>query len=279
LFRSIVRLAVFVAISPFLAVALVAAEDSKSDPGPGRAGPGPARISPVVVTADRIARDIEDVPAHVTVIDRERIDRSSAQTVDDLLRSVPGFHLFRRQTSLVANPTTQGVTMRGLGPNAASRALVLVDGVPLNDPFGGWVYWSKIPMESIERIELVRGGGSSVWGNSAMGGVIHVLTKQSSGPAVSLLAEGGNRGTADVQGIASERFGQWDVRIDGNYFHTDGFKLIASGDQVAFDDRANSEHGAAGIGLDRARTPLITAHGAARYFHVARDNGTRLTGN
>lgn len=239
----------------------------------------PTRIAPVVVTADRISRRIDDVPAHVTLIDRERIDRSAAQTVDDLLRSVPGFHLFRRQTSLVSNPTSQGVTMRGLGPNAASRALVLVDGVPLNDPFGGWVYWSKIPMESIERIELVRGGGSSVWGNSAMGGVINILTKRPSGRSAVLRAEGGNRGTADVQGFAGERFGKWDLALDANYFHTDGFKVVAEDEEVDFDTRADSEHIATGFRLDRALSPRATTHVAARYFHEERDNGTRLTGN
>lgn len=265
----------------FVLIAVVvparASEPSFEEHDGGRSEP--ARLAPVVVTADRVVRRTDDVPAHVTVFDRERIDRSAALTVDDLLRSVPGFHLFRRQSSLVSNPTSQGVTMRGLGPNAASRALVLVDGVPLNDPFGGWVYWSKIPMESIERIELVRGGGSSVWGNSAMGGVINVLTKRPFGRSAVVRAEGGNRGTADVQGLAGDRVGEWDMSVDANYFRTDGYKLVAGDQTVDFDTRADSEHVATGLRFERALSPRIATHVAARYFHEERDNGTRLTGN
>ena len=65
--------------------------------------------------------------------------------LDDALRFVPGFTLFRRTGSRVANPTAQGVTLRGLGGSGASRALVLDDGMPMNDPFGGWVYWGRVP--------------------------------------------------------------------------------------------------------------------------------------
>ena len=66
--------------------------------------------------------------------------------LDDQLRSVPGFSLFRRTSSRVANPTTQGVTLRGMSASGASRTLVLADGVPLNDPFGAWVYWDRVPV-------------------------------------------------------------------------------------------------------------------------------------
>ena len=99
----------------------------------------PARLEPVVVSAGRVEQALQDVPANVTVLTREDIERSAARTVDDLLRQIPGFSLFRRSSSLVANPTTQGVSLRGIGPSGVSRTLVLLDGIPLNDPFGGWV--------------------------------------------------------------------------------------------------------------------------------------------
>ena len=78
-------------------------------------------------------------------LDPKTIDRSGAITLDDLLRQAPGFSLFRRSGSLTANPTSQGVSLRGVGANGASRALVLVDGIPLNNPFGGWIYWIECP--------------------------------------------------------------------------------------------------------------------------------------
>src|SRR5437763_1802896 len=93
----------------------------------------PIALPPMVVSAGRVEQRLSDVPTHTTVLTREDIERSSAQTVDDLLRAVPGFSLFRRSSSLAANPTTQGVSLRGIGPSGVSRTLVLLDGVPLND--------------------------------------------------------------------------------------------------------------------------------------------------
>jgi len=117
------------------------------------------RLDPVIVTVTRTEQRAGDAPADVTVLTRQDIDRSPSQTLDDLLRQVPGFSLFRRTSSVVGHPTTQGVSLRGIGPSGTSRALVLLDGVPINDPFGGWVYWDKIPLASIEQVEVVRGGG------------------------------------------------------------------------------------------------------------------------
>jgi TonB-dependent Receptor Plug Domain len=155
--------------------------DVRSAPTGGAAPepPGePISLPPVVVSAGRVEQRLSDVPTHTTVLTQDDIERSAAQTVDDLLREVPGFSLFRRSSSLVANPTTQGVSLRGIGPSGVSRTLVLLDGVPLNDPFGGWVYWSKVPLESIERIEIVRGGGSALYGNYALGGVLNIVTRK-----------------------------------------------------------------------------------------------------
>ena len=118
------------------------------------------RLEPVVVTATRSEQPIGEAPASVTVLSREDIRQGAGQSLDDILRQVPGFSLFRRSSSLVSHPTTQGVSLRGIGPSGASRALVLLDGVPVNDPFGGWVYWDRIPLQSVEQVEVVRGGGS-----------------------------------------------------------------------------------------------------------------------
>lgn len=89
---------------------------------------------------------------------------------------VPGFSLFRRSSSLVANPTTQGVSLRGLGSSGASRSLVLWDGIPLNSPFGGWIYWTRVSPEQLDRVEVSRGASTSVFGDKAMGGSIGLFT-------------------------------------------------------------------------------------------------------
>ncbi len=95
-----------------------------------------------------------------------------------MLRQVPTFSLFRRTSSIAANPTAQGVSLRGIGPSGVSRTLVLLDDVPFNDPFGGWVYWTRVPMMNAERIEIIDGATSSLYGNYAMGGVINIVTNR-----------------------------------------------------------------------------------------------------
>ena len=88
-----------------------------------------------------------------------------------------GFSLFRRTGSRTANPTAQGVSLRGLGASGASRALVLADGIPLNDPFGGWVYWARQPRLGVERLEVLRGGAADLYGSGALGGVVQLVSR------------------------------------------------------------------------------------------------------
>ncbi|HEY6098245.1 MAG TPA: TonB-dependent receptor plug domain-containing protein, partial [Anaeromyxobacter sp.] len=95
----------------------------------------------IVVTATRGPRSIRDVPAAVTVVERAEIERSPTKTLDELLRIDPSFTLFRRSSSVAADPSSQGLKLRNVGASGVSRALVLVDGIPANDPFGGWVAW------------------------------------------------------------------------------------------------------------------------------------------
>src|SRR5881296_2667907 len=161
----------------------------------------PFELEPVVVTATRTEQKVGQSTANVTVLKKDEIANSPAYVVDDLLRQIPGFNTFRRSSSLVTapqeDPEAQGVTLRGIGPGGASRALVLVDGIPANDAFGGWIYWGELPTESIDHIEVVRGGGSNLWGNFAMGGVINIITKTPTERAGFASTLGGNRGTTD----------------------------------------------------------------------------------
>src|SRR5262245_38453124 len=117
-----------------------------------------ARLSEELVdVVTRSEQQIKDVPASATILRSEEIDQSPALVADDILRQVPTFSLFRRTSSLAANPTAQGVSLRGIGPSGVSRTLVLIDNIPFNDPFGGWVYWTRVPLASVERVEIVEG--------------------------------------------------------------------------------------------------------------------------
>src|SRR5205814_5158198 len=133
-----------------------------------------------------------DVPASVQVLTSDAIDSSPALLADDVLRQVPTFSLFRRTSGLAAQPTTQGVSLRGIGPSGQSRTLVLLDGVPFNDPFGGWVYWSRVPLVSVDRVEITEGTTSSLYGNYAMGGVINIITSRPTRRTFELKPQYGN---------------------------------------------------------------------------------------
>lgn len=110
-------------------------------------------------------------------------DLRVAPRADAALRQVPGVSLFRRNGSEAANPTTQGLSLRSFAPSGAGRALVTLDGVPLNDSFGGWVIWSAIPPERLDSIDIVRGAGAGAWGAGALTGVISLTEFASKAPA------------------------------------------------------------------------------------------------
>ena len=125
-----------------------------------------------------------------------------ASRLDDALASVPGFSLFRRTSSLGANPTTQGVSVREIAGSGASRALVTLDGVPQNDPFGGWVIWTGLPPETIGSAAVVRGAGSGPYGAGALTGVVALASPAGIGGGVAGEAEGGELGYARGAGLA-----------------------------------------------------------------------------
>ena len=149
-------------------------------------------------------RSVADIPASVSVVNQETIQRSAAVVADDVLRQVPSFSLFRRTSSLAANPTAQGVSLRGIGPSGVSRTLVLLDDVPFNDPFGGNVFWTRVPLANAERIEVVEGPSSSLYGNYAMGGVINIVTREATPRTLVFRPQYGNRATPKLDVSRSE---------------------------------------------------------------------------
>lgn len=215
-------------------------------------------------------------PGSATVLDAEAIAAFPAVTVDDRLRSIPGFSLFRRSSSRVANPTTQGVTLRGLSGSGASRTAVFADGVPANDPFGGWVYWNRIPLAAIDRIEVSRGGSGDLHGSDAMGGAIRIETA-SRGAAV--LAEGGGDGTARVSMFGGREWKGWGGRAAIERFVTDGYVITAPESRGPIDAAAGSRHttGYAGAGAPLGGGVSLDVRGG--YFSERRANGTPFQTN
>src|SRR5688500_2960851 len=130
--------------------------------------------SVIVVTGQGLRQGLgEDVYSSVT-LDRDRLTGSASGRLDEILKEVPGFQLFRRSDARSANPTSQGATLRALGGNASSRALLLLDGVPQTDPFGGWISWPAYDPWRLGEVRVVRGGGGGVNGPGALAGTIEL---------------------------------------------------------------------------------------------------------
>ena len=153
----------------------------------------PVQLPQIVVSASRDDATLAEMPQSTTVITRRQIDNSPAQSLDQLLRNVAGFNL-SAVPSTSKDPTGQSLGMRGLGN---STVLVLLDGVPIMDPFYGTVQWFKVPLANIDRVEIVR-GGSVVWGNMAVGGVVNIITRKPTDNRTTVSASYGSFGTTNV---------------------------------------------------------------------------------
>ena len=232
----------------------------------------------VTVTAAREETRLGDTAARVTIFGRDAIFTTAAPTLDDALRQVPGFTLFRRSGSRVANPTAQGASLRGVGASGASRTLVLLDGLPLNDPFGGWVYWSRVPRVAVERVEVLEGGASDLYGSAALGGVVQAL-ERSDAPAVAAEVSGGTQGTAIASAYAGVRSGDWSARSSGEAFTTDGYVLVPEDVRGPVDTPAGSEHLAGRLLLERKLRPGASVFVRGALFGESRANGTPLQVN
>src|SRR5574337_1968956 len=277
-YSVIIAAAGLVALGALIRQSPVAWAADTDSPLPGKVEEA-VRLEPVVVSASRVEQRLRDVPANVTVITREDIERSPARTVDDLLRQVPGFSLFRRSSSLVTHPTAQGVSLRGIGPSGVSRTLVMLDGVPLNDPLGGWVYWSKVPLESIERIEVTRGGGSGVYGNYALGGVINIITRRPEARVAQAKVDIGNRDTVDADLLVSHVTGPWGVSLEGRYFDTDGYKIVREDQRGKIDVNASTRDKTFNGRVEYTPSLASSLFLAGSFFREDRGNGTPLQKN
>lgn len=233
----------------------------------------------VEVTANRAAALTADVPLSDVQFTREDLQNTPALTLDDELRQVPGFSLYRRSGSRTANPTTQGVSLRGLGANGASRALVLQDGIPLNDPFGSWVYWDRVPAESIADVEIAQEGASSLYGSDALGGVVQFLSRPAEPAGISLETSYGNQTTPDLSLWAGGQKGKWESTFAGDVFHTDGYVLVPEADRGPVDTKAGSEHGSDDFMVGRKIGEKSEIFARGWYLDETRENGTVLQRN
>lgn len=190
---------------------------------PDLPAPLPVTVDGVVVTAARLAPLPSDAAFGVVAIDAGAI--STSPRVDEALTLVPGVQLFRRTSSVASNPTTQGITVRAIAGSGAGRALVTLDGVPQNDPFGGWVLWSGLPPVGIEGALVVRGAGAGPYGAGALTGTVQLQERTRVPQRGEYEVFGGERGLAGGQ-LA---FAAGAVIVVGAAQQTDGWVPVHKG--------------------------------------------------
>jgi len=232
----------------------------------------------VSVTAYRTALGNLESPVSTRLLTSQTIRQSAAITLDGQLRLVPGVETFRRSSSLVANPSSQGLSLRGLGSTSASRTLVTQDDVPLNDAFGGWIHWEELPQLSIHSVEVVRGGASDLYGSSAIGGVINVMPVRPSQNLVELNTSYGSENTYNDSLLFEGHRGHWGALATGGVLGTDGFIQLAPASRGLVDTNSNVHAQNGLVMFDRQQ-------GALRFFlrgsgmNEARANGTPVQTN
>lgn len=236
----------------------------------------PAEPPPLttVVTATR-GTPIGESAAATTVLLPREVRASPGRAFDEVLRSVPAVSL-PRSDSRALHPTAQSVSLRGVG---RGRTLVLLDGVPLNDPFGGWIQWNKLPRSQLERVETVFGATSNLYGSLAMGGVIQAFTRPVSRPRLVIEGDYGNGDTPHLALFGAMKLGEdGSVGLSADVFRSDGHPVVSRAFAGAVDRPAGFESQNVG-----ARGAWSTHWGelwaTANYFREERSAGTELTGN
>lgn len=212
-------------------------------------------------------------PSATTTLGQHELQAVPALTLDDTLRAVPGFSLFRRSSSRVANPTTQGVTLRGLAASGASRALVLADGAPMNDPFGGWVSWSRVPAAAIGEVAVARGASGDEHGAEALAGVVSIRTSNRGG---RLFLDAGSHSTGRISAFGAMEHGPLLYAGSAEAFTTDGYIVVAPESAGAVDEPAASRHASTYGALEWPAQALSLT---ASHFRESRRNGTPLQRN
>ncbi|MBO9707737.1 MAG: TonB-dependent receptor [Caulobacter sp.] len=178
----------------------------------------PPPVAQVIVTAARLPPAAAD--AAFSIVHLGEGDLARTQRIDEAVGQTPGVSLFRRTSSLSANPTTQGITLRAIAPSGAGRTLVTLDGVPLNDPFGGWVIWSQLAPESLSGIDIVRGAGAGPYGAGALTGTID-LKERDGGIAADVSA--GELGSQRASAAAVSTLGRLEFFGAASYDKSDGY--------------------------------------------------------
>ena len=198
--------------------------------------PPPPPGAAIVVTGRALPEPRGERAYAVVRVGPRQIEQAPSHALDQLLKDVPGLQLFRRSDSHSGHPTSQGVTLRALGGNASSRALLVLDGVPQSDPFGGWVNWPAYDPADLAEIRVVRGGGSVANGPGALAGTIEMASRSDTGIAGEI--DGGSRDSLEARARLGVKAGGGVLSLSGRGERGDGFVPVTRGTRGPADEPA-----------------------------------------
>lgn len=232
-------------------------------------------LPPLVVLAER-----ETSPALASWSARE-ISDFSPRSIDELLATDPAFSLYRPQSATFANPTAAGVSLRNTGATAASRSLVLLDGIPQNDPFGGWIYWARYDPATLDSARLLPAAGSAAWGNLSPTGSVRLTRRAIDADRARLALTAGSHATygASLGGDLVADDGSLGVSLHTFTRHSDGFHALPAWQRGPIDTRLALDLSGTDLRFVWRPTERITLEPALSFYDERRSNGTPLTGN
>lgn len=237
--------------------------------------PGPVAAADEIVVTGRGLPLAPGVPAYGSVLlARDRL--LEVGRLEIALLDVAGFQQFRRSDSRSANPSAQGATLRALGGNAASRALVLLDGVPVADPFFGNVPFSALAPDRLDAVRVTRGGGSGGFAAGAVAGTIELVSAdRQSLPDVFVQGLGGSHGSTDLSGALTADLGGGFLTVSGRWDRSDGFFTTPDAQRVSASVPAQNDGWSLGA---RAVVPVGGAELQARVLLFRDERTLRFAG-
>ena len=228
-------------------------------------------IETVQVTAARLPAGVGDGAFAITALSADQL--AISDRLDEALEQVPGLSLFRRSSSLSANATTQGISLREIAPSGAGRTAVLLDGVPLNDPFGGWVIWGALPYEDIGGAEVVRGAGTGPYGSGALTGTI-LLTERDTTDGLAIAdASAGNLGTVRAGASGGTEFGSLDLFASAAGERSNGWMPIDPPRRGSADNHLRLDSGEASLRAQQQLGGGVVLSARTEYYDDARGGG------
>ena len=192
----------------------------------------------ILVTAGRSDRKAKDIPLHTTVMPREEVQVAPESGMSDIVRQITSLNLASDQSSLVAIHRDQSLNFRGVSGSSVSHGLLLVDGLPVLDPYNGSANWTKVAKEHVDRVEVVSGGGANVWGNLALSGVVNMITLAPGDSRLRAKVRGGSKSTRDASLSYSDIGGPWAGWVGGDYFNTGGYVIAPEENRGTVDEPA-----------------------------------------